>query len=354
MCTTENTPLAFPTACSLCWKSRVHWWAEESAFCGLPSRSPVCPSPGNHRRWRSAGVQAHRQQHAGTCRRTTVTPSPQSYDQDKDGITVGHFLSMDWKGNDKRTEADTDSHWTIYSWQTDREEDRLTDRKKQQDNESNRQAGGQKERRGGGLVGGGGEREKDQQKERQTDKQREGREKERGKMTDWSLIHKGNEFRLETSFTICPCSAIKRERDWLTDWSLIHKNKYFRLEPIFTICLCSPIKKVGGGGGAEEERDEHCKPPDPAALTFPGGDEPWAPAVPTPHWACRNATCRSAGPVPGCSPQRRTACDPRTTPSCGPRGPSALAPPPPDDSCPPAVLRGGWRRCLCCSLHPQS
>ena len=74
-------------------------------------------------------------------------------------------------------------------------------------------------------------------------------------MTDWSLIHKDNEFRLETSFTICPCSAIKRERDWLTDWSLIHKNKYFRLEPIFTICLCSPIKKVGGGGGGQRKRE---------------------------------------------------------------------------------------------------
>ena len=95
MCATENTPLVFPIACSLCWKSRVHWWAEESAFCGLPSKSPVCPSPGNRRRWRSAGVQAHRQQHAGTCRRTTVIPSPQSSNQDRDGITVGHFLSMD-------------------------------------------------------------------------------------------------------------------------------------------------------------------------------------------------------------------------------------------------------------------
>ena len=188
MCTKENTPLAFPTACSLCWKSRVHWWAEESAFCGLPSRSPVCPSPGNHRRWRSAGVQAHKQQHAGTCRRTTVTPSPQSCDQDKDGITVGHFLSMDWKGNDKRTEADTDSHWTIYSWQTDRDEGRLTDRKKQRDNESNRQAGGQKERRGGGAGGGGGggggvgggERKTNRRRDKQTSWER-GEKKRQGK-----------------------------------------------------------------------------------------------------------------------------------------------------------------------------
>ena len=36
----------------------------------------------------------------------------------------------------------------------------------------------------GGLGGGGGGGEKDQQKERQTDKLREGREKETGKMTD--------------------------------------------------------------------------------------------------------------------------------------------------------------------------